>query len=175
MDLDGFLKRTSRNGLPARGRAIGRAVNNSLHDVRARLKISSQSLHDKDAAAQLNRRAYTSPYAFFCEESTCIYRCCCTMHVQVCILDRCCEHQRTHLLHALYRMCICDRCRDIYIYICEKAYVYVYMYMYMYVRMCMYMYPCMYVYVYVCICIHIYVYACMRVYVYMHMCTCVCI
>jgi len=30
-----------------------------------------------------------------------------TMHVQVCMLDRCCEHQRTHLLHARYRMCIC--------------------------------------------------------------------
>jgi len=30
-----------------------------------------------------------------------------TMHVQVCTLDRCCEHQRTHLLHARYRMCIC--------------------------------------------------------------------
>ena len=22
-------------------------------------------------------------------------------------VDRCCEHQRTHLLHARYRMCIC--------------------------------------------------------------------
>jgi len=30
-----------------------------------------------------------------------------TMHVQVCTLDRCCEHQRTHLLHARYRMWIC--------------------------------------------------------------------
>jgi len=29
------------------------------------------------------------------------------MHVQVCTLDRCCEHQRTHLLHARYRVCIC--------------------------------------------------------------------
>jgi len=31
-----------------------------------------------------------------------------TMHVQVCTLDRCCEHQRTHLLHPRYRMCIFD-------------------------------------------------------------------
>ena len=30
-----------------------------------------------------------------------------TMHLQVCTLDRCCEHQRTPLLHALYGMCIC--------------------------------------------------------------------
>jgi len=30
-----------------------------------------------------------------------------TMHVQVCTLDRYGEHQRKHLLHARYRMCIC--------------------------------------------------------------------
>jgi len=42
-DSDRFLERTaSRNGLPARRWAVGRAVNNSLHDVRARLEISSQ-------------------------------------------------------------------------------------------------------------------------------------
>jgi len=29
-----------------------------------------------------------------------------TMHVQVCTLERCCKHQRTHL-HARYRVCIC--------------------------------------------------------------------
>ena len=41
VDLDGFLERTaSRNA--TRERAVGRAVNNSLHDVRARLKISLQ-------------------------------------------------------------------------------------------------------------------------------------
>jgi len=43
LDLDGFLERTaSRNGLPAGGWAVGRVVNNRLHDVRARFKISSQ-------------------------------------------------------------------------------------------------------------------------------------
>ena len=30
-----------------------------------------------------------------------------TMHAQMCTLDRCCEHQRTHCLHARYKMCIC--------------------------------------------------------------------
>ena len=30
-----------------------------------------------------------------------------TVHVQVFTLDRCCKNQRTHLLHARYRMCIC--------------------------------------------------------------------
>ena len=39
-------------------------------------------------------------------------------HFRGLLLDRCCEHQHTHLLHALYRMCICDRCRYIYIYVC---------------------------------------------------------
>ena len=38
-----------------------------------------------------------------------------TMYVQVFTLDRCCEHQCTHLLHARYRMCICNRYGDIYI------------------------------------------------------------
>jgi len=44
MDLEEFLKRTeSGDGLPAGGRAAGGwAANDSLHDVRARLKISSQ-------------------------------------------------------------------------------------------------------------------------------------
>ena len=97
-----------------------------------------------------------------------------TMHLQVCTLDRCCEHKRTHLLHALYRMYICDRCREIYIYMCIDICIYIYVY----VHVCAYVYvyvSCMYVCVCVCICIHIYVYACMRVYVYMHMFICVCI
>ena len=53
-------------------------------------------------------RACTSAYAFFAESMhaflTGIMS---TMHVQVFLLDRCCEHQRTHLLHARYRMYIC--------------------------------------------------------------------
>ena len=52
--------------------------------------------------------ACTSAYAFFAESMhaflTGIMS---TMHVQVCMLDRCCEHQCTHLLHARYRMYIC--------------------------------------------------------------------
>jgi len=47
-----------------------------------------------------------------------------TMHVQVCTLDRCCEYQRTHLLHARYKMCIC------------AMYTHVYMKMYMYIYVC---------------------------------------
>ena len=60
------------------------------------------------------------------------------MHVQVCTLDRCCEHQRTHFLHSPYRMCICDICRYIYIY--------------------MYIGICIYIYVYVHVCAYVYVY-----------------
>ena len=49
---------------------------------------------------------YTSPYIYLrrvCMHLQVLWS---TMHVQVCTLDRCCEHQRTHLLHARYRMCI---------------------------------------------------------------------
>jgi len=103
-----------------------------------------------------------------------------TMHVQVCTLDRCCAHQRTHLLHALYRMCICDRCRDIYIYMCIGiciyiyvyvhvcAYVYVYVSMYVCMCMCMYMYTYICVCMYACVCVPAYVYVCM--YIYKSMC-----
>jgi len=97
-----------------------------------------------------------------------------TMHEQVCTLDRCCEHQRTHF-HALYRMCICDGCRYICIYICIGICVYIYVY----VHVCAYVYVNVSIYVRMCMCIYMYtymyVYACMRVYVYMHMCVCVCI
>ena len=83
-----------------------------------------------------------------------------TMHVQVCTLDRCCEHQRTHLLHALYRMCMCDRCRYIYIYMCIGICVYIYVYLhvcayvYLYVSMYVCMCMCMYMYIYICVCMY---------------------
>ena len=95
-----------------------------------------------------------------------------TMHVRVCMLDRCCEHQRTHLLHARWRMCICDRCGDIYMYVCICIYIYVcvyvhiYAYVYVYVSMYVCMCMCMYMYIYVCVCM----YACVCVHVYMYMC-----
>ena len=83
--------------------AGGRAANDSLYDARA----VRNSFHGKEASAPLHRRACTSPYAFLqrvCMRSQVLLS---TMHVQVCTLDRCCEHQRTHLFHARYRMCIC--------------------------------------------------------------------
>ena len=100
----------------------------------------------------------------------------CTMHVQVCMSDRCCEHQLTYLLHALYRMCICDRCRYLYIYMCIGicicvyvyvhvcAYVYVYVSMYLCMCMCMYMYTYICVCMYACVCVHAYVYMCRYIY-----------
>jgi len=129
-----------------------------------------------------------------------------TMHMQVCTLDRCCEPQRTHLLQARYRMlrlesskrnyyiisftsknksslhsCICDRYRDIHIYMCICIYicVYVCVHVYAYVYVYVSMYVCVYVYVYIGI--YMYVYACKHVYVYMYICIihtytrCVCI
>ena len=98
---------------------------------------------------------YTSPYAFLqrvCMHSQVLLS---TMHVQVCTLDRCCEYQRTHLLHACYRMCMC------------AMYIHVYMHIYMYIYMCMHVY----IYIYVCMRIRIYAYMYMDVY----MCVCVCI
>ena len=87
-----------------------------------------------------------------------------TMHVQVCTSDRCCEYQRTYLLHARYKMCIC------------AMYTHVYMHMYMCIYMCMHVciYVCMYVctysciYIWMCICVYVYVYVYKYVYVYMY-------
>jgi hypothetical protein len=100
-----------------------------------------------------------------------------TMHVQVCTLDRCCEHQRTHLLHARYRMCICDRYREMYICMCIciymyyiHVYVHIYAYVYVYVSMYICMCICMCVYIYICVCtytcacVHVYIYMCMYIY-----------
>ena len=115
---------------------------------------------------------YTSPYAFLqrvCMHSQVLLS---TMHVQVCTLDRCCEYQRTHLLHARYKMFIC------------AMYTHVYMHMYMYIYMCMHVYIYMYVFLYVymhiymdvcmcvCVCICVYVYICMYMYVYIYICIC---
>ena len=55
------------------------------------------------------------------------------IHTQVCTLDRCCEHQCTHLLHARYRICICA----------------IYIHVYMHICMCR------------CVCMHVYIYICM--------------
>jgi len=112
---------------------------------------------------------YASPYAFLqraCMHSKVLLS---TMHVHVCTLDRCCEHQRTHLLHARYWMCIC------------AMYIHVYMHIYMYIYMCMhvYMYICMYVYTYictyVCMCVCVYVYVYVYIYIYIYICVCTCI
>jgi len=73
---------------------------------------------------------YTSPYAFLQRVGMHPQVLLNTMHVQVCTLDRCCEHQRTHLLHARYRMCIC------------------YIYIHVYMHICMYIFICMHVYIY---------------------------
>ena len=87
---------------------------------------------------------YTSPYAFLqrvCMHSQVLLS---TMHVQVCTLNRCCEYQRTHLVHARWKMCIC------------AIYTHVYIHMYMYICMCMHVY----IYVYIYICIYVYIYIC---------------
>ena len=81
-----------------------------------------------------------------------------TMHVQMCTLDRCCEHQRTHLLDARHRMYICYRYRYIYIHICAYAYIYIYICVYVHI----YAYAYVYVSMYICMCM------CMYMYIYMY-------
>ena len=58
--------------------------------------------------------AHARVHVHFCEKYECILTGVVgTMHVQVCALDRCCEHQRTHLLtpslqDVQVRSCICS-------------------------------------------------------------------
>ena len=180
MDLDGFLKRVaSSNGSPAGGRqeggrraaggraggggrarprvARGRVVTTACTMFAQDSRLVRNSFHDKEAAAPLHKCTCTSPYAFLRRVGMHAQVLLSAMHVQICTLDRCCEHQRTHLLHDRYRMCICDRYREryicmcicihiyIYVYVHIHAYVYVYVSMYICMCMCMYMYIYMYV------------------------------
>jgi len=110
---------------------------------------------------------YTNPYAFLQRVGMHSQLLLSAMHVQVCTLDRCCEHQRTYLLHARYRMCIC------------AIYIHVYMHICMYIHTCLHVYICICMYVYTCICIYVwvytYVYVYVYLYVYIYLCVCMCI
>ena len=102
-----------------------------------------------------------------------------TMHVQVCTLDRCCEHQRTHLLHARYRMCICAIHIHVYMHICMCRcvcmHVYMFICMYACTFICVYVWMYTYVYVYVHVYVHMYICICKSVYIYMYLyITCMC-
>jgi len=192
VDLDGFLQRAaSSNGQQEGGRRASRrrregppASSRRAGGKRQPARCSRKT-QDKFAIASmtkkllhcLHRCTCTSPYAFVRRVGMHSQVLLSTMHVQIGTLDRCCEHQRTHLLHARYRMFICDRYREIYIYMCAYEYIYIYIYVYVHI----YAYVYVYVSMYICMCmcmymyIYIYVYACMRVYVYMYICICVCI
>ena len=95
-----------------------------------------------------------------------------TMHVQVCTLDRCCEHQRTHLLHARYRMCICAIYIHVYMHICMCRCVcmHVYIFICMYAFTCICLYAWMYIYVYVYVHAYVCIYICICMYVYICIC-----
>ena len=114
---------------------------------------------------------YTSPYAFLqrvCMHSQVLLS---TMYVQVCTLDRCCKYQRTHFLHARYKMCICAMYTHVYIHM----YMYIYMCIHVYIHICMYV--CIYAYIHiymdvymcVCVCMCVYICICMYKYVYIYM------
>jgi len=112
---------------------------------------------------------YASPYAFLQRVRMHSQVLLNTMHVQVCTLDRCCEHQRINLLHTRYRMCICAIYIHAYMHICMHIFVcmHIYIYIYMYVCIYMYMHICMDVYICicVCVCVCVYIYMCMYVYI----------
>ena len=90
--------------------------------------------------------------------------------MQVCKLDRCCEHQRTHLLRARYRMCICALYTHVYMhmytYIYMCMHVYIYIYECMYIRIYAYIHGCVYVCMCMYMCIHMYMYVYVSVYIY---------
>jgi len=110
---------------------------------------------------------YTSPYSFLRRVGMHSQVWLSTTQVQVCMLDRWCEHQRTHLLHARYRMCICAIYILVYTHICK------------YIFLCMHVYICICMYVYTCTCVHVWMYINVYVYVYMYVyiyiCICMCI
>jgi len=133
VDLDGFLKRAAsssglqeggrraggrrRAGPPASGRRVGGKRQPARCSRKTQDKFTIASMAKK-LLHRLNRCTCTSPYAFLRRVGMHSQVLLSTMHVQICTLDRCCEHQRKHLLHARYRMCICARYRKIYIYMC---------------------------------------------------------
>ena len=122
---------------------------------------------------------YTSPYIFLRRVCMHLQVLLSTMHVQVCTLNRCCEHQRTHLLHARYRMCICAIYIHVYIHICMcrcvcmHVYIFTCMHVFTCICVCAWMYIHVYVYVHMYVCIYICI--CMSVYIHMYLyITCMC-
>jgi len=181
VDLDGFLKRAASSNWRQEGgrRAVGRrragppASGRRASGKRQPTRCSRKT-QDKFAIAsmtqkllhRLHRCTCTSPYAFLRRVGMHSQVFLNTMYVQICTLDRGCEHQRTHLFHARYRMCICDRYSERYIYMCIWIYIYTYMYVYVHV----YAYVYVYVSIYMCMCTCIYVYVYVYVRVHMHVC-----
>jgi len=81
---------------------------------KTQVKFAMALMASKEASAPLHRRACTSAYAFIAESAHAFQQVfLSTMHVQVCTLDRCFEHQRKHLrTHSLQdvhmRSCMCS-------------------------------------------------------------------
>ena len=150
VDLDEFLQRTaSGNWFHRAGRVWAKTTACTMLAQDSR--YVRNSFHGKEAAVPLHRRACTSPYAFLHRVSMHSQGLLSTMHVKMRTLDRCCEHQRTLLLHARYRICIYTRYREREIYMCIYTYIYVYVYAYVYVYVSMYICMCTCIYM----CIHV--------------------
>jgi len=168
VDLDGFLKRTAWGVELAGGRA-GRRVVGKRQPARC-----SRKTQDKFAIASMAKKllhccigAHARVHMHFLRR-VCTHWQVLLSTMQVCTLDRCCEHQCTHLLHARYRMCICYRYGDIYIYVCICIYIYIYIYVYVHIYAYVYIYVSIYICMCMCIYMQTYIYVCMYACVYVH-------
>ena len=120
-----------------------------------------------------------------------------TMHMQVCTLDRCCEPQRTHLLHARYRMLHLESSKrnyyiisfwtiikaiftslhadsaQKYVWTCIYTYTYTHMHVHIHMHTCIhiytYTYTYTYTYIYTWIHIHIHTHIYVHIYKNIHM------
>ena len=116
MDLDGFLQRTASGDRFCRddSRAVGKRqperCSHKTQDRFAIVSMTKKSLHCCIGA----RAAWHGCMLIFREEHVCTSTgVMSTMHVQVCMLNRYCEHQRTHLrtrsLQGVHmRSCMCS-------------------------------------------------------------------
>jgi len=102
VDLDGFLERTasgdgfgrdSRRGSKPGGIQQPAQCSRKTQDKFAITSMAKKLLH-RCICAHARAHMYFLAGSVVCISTGVVS----TMHVQVCTLDRCCEHQRTHLL-----------------------------------------------------------------------------
>jgi len=92
MDLDGFRANSVERAIRAVGKRQPARCSHKTQDTFAKAFMAKKLLHHCIGA-------HAQVHVHFCREYACISTgVVSTMHVQVCMSDRCYEHQRTHLL-----------------------------------------------------------------------------